>query len=139
MLVPGLHLGGQPVDLVARLVVAGVARERAHVRVQRQRLVAPALLVQLADLAQHPHALGVVLEQLDLGLEHRDQLLPLVELAVDRLEHARDTQSVLGLLHQPLERRERGGLLGVGAHDLFVDVDRRGHVGQPRLEQFAQP
>ena len=107
----------QPAQLVEQLVLAlgavGLARllgPGARQRAEGQPHVAAALLVQARDLSQQLDALRLVVDELELGVVDDHQLLPLVLVAVDRLEDLRDAEGVIVVDDQPLERAHRLGM-----------------------------
>ena len=146
----GLHQ--RPVEL-------GRQRQRLHVgqrvgvRDIHQPRTSPGLeravhpgqsLLELGDLAQHPHPLDAVLDGLQLGFEHRDQGRQVAGVSVDRLEHDGHAGALLGRAEQALEGGDGVLVRGAALQDLGIAFHgRRGiselsllHLGQPHAERI---
>ena len=125
-----LHLG----EGIVRLDVGQPGPAPA---VERQ-VAPPEALMDLGHLAQDPHALGAVVDRLELGVQRPDQLLQVVRAAVDRLQRDGDLEALDPGAGQRLERRDRLAVIRGPRQDLGVTVDGRGRILQPRLQRLGR-
>ena len=83
-------------------------------------------------------ALGRLGQPAELDLVDLRQLLPLLVLAIERLENVGDLDLQRAAHEHALERRARLGVVGVGGQNVPIGGDRLRHVGEGQLVDLRQ-
>ncbi len=109
-------------ELEVRLLVVWIHFEHLLETLRRQVSLEEVLLVQRGELHEHVDLLALGRHHLELALEHRDQLRPLLEHAV----HARQAAKPLQIRRLDLDH-------------LAVNLSRSVRVVQAGLEELRNP
>ncbi len=129
---------GDAVDLLLGELVARLLAQRAGERGEGRIEVARRVLVQRRDLVEQLDPAGRLLAATDLDLVSGDELLPVTDLAVERLEQVRDGQLVASVLAETLESGEGLRVVRIALEHRAVALDGRVdhvHLGLAQLRE----
>ena len=133
-----LERAREPLDRALHLGVLRILAQRPSERLVGVLGIVEADLVAVGDLLVERDLLLGVDGVPRLDLVDGDQARPVAARLVDRLEQLRDVQLLFGVGQDPLERRQRLGVLGLDLQDLAVGLDGGARLAELLLAQVAE-